>query len=96
MDKMNKEEEKFLEFLNELPSVDTEKELLGIMTMVMGEMSNRLLISNVGVNIPITATAAYLAVVAETYTKGCKDVEMASLSAKTQMIDKFKKGFKSD
>jgi len=96
MSKMNKTEEQFLEFLDKMPSVGSEEELLTVCMFTMSEVSNMLLKHDVEGCIPLTATAAYLAVLGETYLKGCKDVEMASLSAKTHMIEKFKRGFSDD
>jgi len=88
----HKIEAKFLELLNMLPSLKSRRELDVAMLKVCQEMSERLLKLGKGEHIPITATAAYISKTLDIHLSGCTDIEMASLSAKTQMIEKFEKG----
>ena len=92
---MNESEVAFVELLNSLPEVDSKKELIiGLMT-TSSKMAEELLDLKTGEHIPVTSVAAYLALSAYIYLGGCKDMKMASLSAKTQMIEKFEKNFKN-
>lgn len=92
---MNESEVAFLELLNSLPKVDSKKELIiGLMT-TNAKMAEELLALKTGEHIPITTVAAYTSLSADIYLGGCKDMKMASLSAKTQMIEKFEKNFKN-
>lgn len=89
MNRKDKIEAKFLALLKSLPEIEDEKELIIAMMVTMAEMSNRLLKTEIAKNVKITATAAYLARTSDIYIGGCRDVAMASLSSKTQLIDKF-------
>jgi len=89
MPKKNEAEKVFTEILKELPAIKDERELLDALAEVSSKMSEILIKLGKPEHLAITAVAAYFGLITTVYLGGCKDMEMASLSAKTQMIEKF-------